>query len=227
MAVCKFGPLVTGIVGTLGGCTFKGGGSTGVVTNASRQAAKESAAQYRARVVLVHRMHNWDILGKNARSAWNSLAKSQSWPNKMSVSKKPNGRELFIYFLSRIFPDNVSILYENPPPTANIQVAPVVVSAPWHSTGTKIICVNNYPGYAIYEWLRITRHLEYGTRNSAGRVVYIGVGHRTSTTLNWDPLLTTAGQTFLAGERLQMEIWWRNTPNFPSPSAWYTTQIVP
>jgi len=208
MAVCRLGPIVQTIVGTVGSVTFKGGAASGVVTRRQRPPHGNSAGQEHTRKQLAYYSQAWNLMTDVIRAQWDLCATADLFNNRVGVRKARSGRTAFISFWLNLDMDielSQLLLYA---PTAGKNVEPVIESVSFESDSTSLISVSNFTELYVNEYLRIQRHLEYGRRVSGGMRLPTMNLLRDSSQLNWLPALQEAGVVLDSGEQIGLSICW-------------------
>lgn len=115
MAIFRPSILVPSISGKIGGTTFQTGGKSPIIRRKTTPRPRTSAAAMAHRVKYQHLTHAWRALTDGDRAAWNALAFSITFKNRVGVPRTPTGREL--YFREQLIQGNTGVPY-GPIPTA-------------------------------------------------------------------------------------------------------------
>jgi hypothetical protein len=93
-------------------------------------------------------------------------------------------------------------------PVVNPQyTTPIISAVAFHVAGPCNLTISNPAVLSRRQILFVDRHLEYGSRNAAGRHVFVGFNDSTAATINWYAKLAAAGVVLMVGERLGITIW--------------------
>jgi hypothetical protein len=227
MALCTYGPLVSGVKGSLGSVTFKAGACSGVLTKRRRLTPNNSPAQENQRRILAQRIHDFAVAPLLDNKAWETWGKSYPWPNAIGVPRRHKAFDCYCLFASLIDPlAETPGIYYSVPTGATHQTLQVSVIEP-HAGGPFDVTVEpfgyNYP----VEFVTLKRHLEYGPRNAAGRIQHVGAPYRNHLTIDYQPYLDARGIVLTPGERFGMWLWWRRTPDWPSLKLYYEATVMP
>ncbi|MGB1317297.1 MAG: hypothetical protein ACPG5W_03795 [Flavobacteriales bacterium] len=121
MARVKFGAVVTGIKGNIGGTTFQGGRSGGVAKNLGLPKRSVSLSQTFKKQQLSQQSGGWRDLTVLQRDSWVLLASTLTRLNKFGDPYTPTGYQIFMEFnLNLRSIGNTTIL----------STAPIIVSEP-------------------------------------------------------------------------------------------------
>jgi len=226
MAVCRLGPIVQTIVGSVGTVTFKGGAASGVITRRQRPPNGNSPGQEHTRKHLAYYSQAWSLMTDTIRAQWDLCASADQFTNRVGVRKLRPGRIAFISFWLNLDMDielSQLLLYV---PTAGRNVQPVIESVSFESDSTSLISVSNFTELYVNEYLRIQRHLEYGRRVSGGMRLPTMNMLRDSSQLNWLPALQEAGIVLDVGEQIGLSICWFIGAHAVSARAYAETTVI-
>jgi hypothetical protein len=112
MAIFKLGAVVTAIVGSIGGTTFKRGKNNLIVMNKSFGGSKNKLLQNAQLNPIARIFKLWTGLDSAIKTDWNNAAAIFLFPDKFGVEKHLSGRELFIKLNIQLLP--VGIYIEDP-----------------------------------------------------------------------------------------------------------------
>jgi len=217
MARCKFGPVVAAMSGTVGGITFKAGTASGVVTRLSRVPACNSVAQSRRRNILAIHEARWFEYGLPHLQLWTSYAAQLFRRDRFGARHVLTPHQAFMQYCALCDPDGTDASIGNNVPAGIVDRTPHITAVNFTAAALCIIWVDNYPLHPGFEWLTVRRHLEYGPRDSARRVRYVGVQLRGYDGMDWSEKLAAAGVVFVTGERIGVSLTWAGfSGSYPS-----------
>lgn len=222
MALCRYGPLVNVVSGSIGSVTFKSGASSGVLTRRRVKQPLNSTSQQHQHAVIATHAARWTSTGSAFAKTWATLGRTFQAANRVGVRKSLTARATFMSYLGQVDPDGQHPELADYPPNSSVSVAPRLDWTDFDIGNVAWITVWNLPLTGCTERLWIRRWLNFGPRNSGGRRIYCGALERTLPFLNWNDNLVAAGIDRQLGEQLGLEITW-TTPDANWPSIASTT----
>lgn len=116
MATFKLGAIVTELVGSIGGTTFKRNGSYRVAMNKNNGSTYSRLLTNKALSYLSFIFKSWSTLSSEVQDTWNTQALSYVFPDKFGDLRNISGRQLFIklnsqrwqFFLNIVSPEAVN-----------------------------------------------------------------------------------------------------------------------
>ena len=104
MAIFKLGAIVTGIVGSIGGTTFKRGANNLIVTNKSFGGSRNKLLQNRQLNPIANLFKSWGFLSGVLQQTWIDEALNFQFPDKFGVQKFLTGRQLYTKMNIQLLP---------------------------------------------------------------------------------------------------------------------------
>jgi len=144
MAIIKFGALVVGARGTIGGLIFTSGGAGPYVRNWARGANPRSSPQSRQRARYSAMPEAWRALDDTERDAWATFAAdpAQELINKLGEPYYLNGYGWFTKINTRLLRAGFSPRVD--PPTDTTPAVPVIDSFTFEDSGGTFVCSVEY-----------------------------------------------------------------------------------
>jgi len=109
MAIFKLGAIVTDIVGSIGGTTFKRGSGNPVMLSKSNGGSRNKLLQNKQLNKIANIFKQWSQLTTTLRDDWNAAALLYEFPDKFGVLRNLSGRQLFTKMNIQLLPVNASI----------------------------------------------------------------------------------------------------------------------
>lgn len=110
MAIFKLGAIVTGLVGSIGGTTFRRGANNLVMQRKSFGASRSKLLSNPRLNQIGFIFNEFTTLSDAEQSAWNDLAGTIQFPDKFGVLKYLTGRQLFSKLNCQLLPTGNTIL---------------------------------------------------------------------------------------------------------------------
>jgi hypothetical protein len=109
VAIFKLGAIVTGLVGSIGGTTFRRGANNLVMQRKSFGASRSKLLQNQRLNQIGFIFNRFTTLSVEEQAAWNDLAGTIQFPDKFGVLKYLTGRQLFSKLNCQLLPLNNSV----------------------------------------------------------------------------------------------------------------------
>jgi len=97
MATVIYGPLVTGVAGSIGGTTFQRAGSASVARRRPHPPRPLQSGQRAAQMLLAAASREWTLKSDGDRSGWRSRALTITLTNSLGQTYHPTGQQLYIW----------------------------------------------------------------------------------------------------------------------------------
>jgi hypothetical protein len=110
MAIFKLGSIVTSIVGSIGGTTFKRGPGNLVISKKSMGASRSKLQANKQLGAIANIFQRWQQLTEYERNAWVFVAPGFLFPDKFGVMRALTGRQLFTKLNIQALPAGFVIL---------------------------------------------------------------------------------------------------------------------
>jgi hypothetical protein len=109
MAIFKLGAIVTGLVGSIGGTTFRRGANNLVMQRKSFGASRSKLLSNQRLNQIGFIFNQFSTLSPAEQNDWNNLAGTIQFPDKFGVLKYLTGRQLFCKLNCQLLPVNNSV----------------------------------------------------------------------------------------------------------------------
>lgn len=144
MAIFKLGAIVTGIVGSIGGTTFKRSAGNLVMSKKSFGGSKTKLLQNKQLNSIGQIFKKWSLLTSGLRADWEAKALLFTFPDKFGILKYLTGRQLFTKLNVQLLP--LGSFYDNPAGMTSdislISLSSMVINV---GSGTAQLIMDDYP----------------------------------------------------------------------------------
>ena len=220
MAIVKFGAVVGGISGRVGGVVFAGGRSGAVLKAAGRRVGGDTQRARLAQSVPDGVATAWNALTDQQRGAWRTAAASVTRTNRLGMGRQISGWQLYWSVCATRYGASPPAAFL--PPASLLEVRPAWLNASWWSGGPYVIFSYGapWPTTAVTRYVYVHRFRKIGQQGGFDRPVRVAVGTKAGLGEDVYAAVVAAGVGLVPNEGLGVGVRWQISTGVVGGRVW-------